>query len=57
VETGCLIALKFGTQKGGVRADLGTKFGSSTIKTRKVIHENNTNMLLHPQDKPHMARS
>jgi len=26
VETGYLIALKFGTQKGGVRAHLGTMF-------------------------------
>jgi len=27
VETGYLIALKFGTQKSGVMAHLGTKFG------------------------------
>ena len=27
METGYLIAWKFGTQKGGVRAHLGTKFG------------------------------
>ena len=32
-----LIALKFGTQKGDVMAQLGTKFGENTINTRKVI--------------------
>jgi len=37
VETGYLIALKFGTQKGGVMAHLGTKFGYIMIHTRNVI--------------------
>ena len=32
-----MIALKFGAQKGGVRAYLGTKFGWNTINTFKVI--------------------
>jgi len=39
METGYLIALKFGTQKGSVMAHLGTKFGYNTINTRKVIHD------------------
>ena len=34
---GYSIALKFDTQKGGVRAHLGTKFGYNTINTRKDI--------------------
>ena len=34
---GCLIALKFGTQKGGVMTHLGTKFGWNTRSTCKVI--------------------
>jgi len=37
VETSYLITLKFGTQKGGVMAHIGTKFGYNTINTRKVI--------------------
>jgi len=37
VETGYPIALKFGTQKGVARAQLGTKFGLNTINTRDVI--------------------
>jgi len=37
VETDYLIALKFGTQKGGVKAHIGTKFGYNKINTRKVI--------------------
>jgi len=31
------IPLKFGTQKGGVRLHLGTKFGLNMINTREVI--------------------
>ena len=43
---GYLITLKFGAQKGGVRAHLATKFGQNMINTRKdIIHKNNTNML------------
>ena len=34
---GYLIALKFSTQKDGVMAHRGTKFGYNTINTRKVI--------------------
>ena len=34
---GYLTALKFDTQKGGVRAHLGTKIGQNTINTCKVI--------------------
>jgi len=37
IETRYLIALKVGTQKGGIRAHLGTKFGCNTINTHKVI--------------------
>ena len=37
MEKGNLIALKFGTQKGGVMAHLGAKFGYNTINTRKLI--------------------
>jgi len=36
VETGSLIALKFGTQKGGVMAHLVTTFGYNMINSRKV---------------------
>jgi len=39
VETGYPIALKFGTQEGGVMAHLGTKFGYNMINTRKVIRD------------------
>jgi len=39
VETVYLIALKFNTQKDGVMAHLGTKFGYNTINTRKVIRD------------------
>jgi len=39
VETGYLIALQFGTQKGGIMAYLGTTFGYNTIITRKVIRD------------------
>jgi len=39
----------------------GTKFGWNMMNTCKVIFDysqkNNTNMLLHPQGKPLMARS
>jgi len=34
-----LIALKFGTQIGGVMAHLGTMFGYNTINTRQVIRD------------------
>ena len=37
VVESCTNALKFGTQEGGVRAHLGTKFLYNTINTRKVI--------------------
>jgi len=48
-------ALKFGTQIGGVRAHLGTKFGWITVKNHKVIcTENNPNMLSRPQGKPRL---
>jgi len=47
VETGYLIALKFGTRKGGVRAHLWLE----------LFTKNNTNMLSRPQGKPLMARS
>ena len=40
VETGYPITLKFGTQKGGLRANLGTTFGDNTInKLFVTIHE------------------
>jgi len=39
METGYPITLKFGTQKGGVRAHVGTKFGWNTINTRKDIYD------------------
>jgi len=39
VETSYLIALKFGTQKGGVMAHLSTKFGYNAINTCKVIRD------------------
>jgi len=32
-----MIALKFGAQKGGVRAYLGTKFGWNTITLSKLF--------------------
>ena len=31
------IALKFGTQKGGIKAHLGTKFGWNTVNSQGVI--------------------
>jgi len=37
VEMSEPIPLKFGTQKCGVRAHLGTMFGKNTINTRQVI--------------------
>ena len=58
---GYLIALKFDTQKGGVRAHFSTKFGQNTTNTHKDIcdylQKNNTNMLSYPQGKLRMARS
>jgi len=48
------IALKFGTQRGGVWAQLGTKFDWNTVYTYKAIC---TNMFSCPQGKLHMARS
>jgi len=39
METGYPIALKFGTQKGGIMAHLGTKFGYNTINIHKVIRD------------------
>ena len=38
VEMGYLIALKFGTQKGGVRVHLDTKFDWNMINTGNVIY-------------------
>ena len=56
-----LIALKLGTQKGDIRAHLGTKFGWNTINICEVIcnysQKNYTNMLSCPQGKPCVARS
>ena len=37
METGYPSALEFGTQEGGVRAHLSTKFHYNTINSRKVI--------------------
>ena len=31
------ISWKFGMQKGGIRAHIGTKFGSNMINTHKVV--------------------
>jgi len=55
-----LIALKFGTQKGDVRAHDSTKFGLNTNHTescKQLFTKNNTNMLSHLQGKMLMARS
>ena len=52
-QMGYPIVLKFGTQKGGVRAHLDNKFGQNTINTRKdnlrLFMKNNTNMLSRTQ--------
>jgi len=50
VETGYLIALKFGTQKGGVRAHLSTRFAYDKHWKNylRLFAKNNTNMLSRP---------
>jgi len=54
VETSYLIVLKFGTQKGDVRAHLGTKEYDKHLQSHL---QNNNNFLSCPQGKPLMARS
>ena len=64
-ETGSTIALKFGTQKGGVNAHLCITFNWNTINTHKVICDYSQKvtpistliMLSRPQNKLHIARS
>ena len=54
------IALKFGTQKGGIKAHLGTNFGWNTINMQsyeRLWTKNNTDMLSRLQGKPRMGRS
>jgi len=45
VETDYPIALKFSTQKGGIRGHFGNKFGWNAINTRQVICDYSRNII------------